>query len=69
MKLDFPRQIFEKYVSNVMVIHPVGAEFFHSDRQTDIRDEGNNLFRSFANALRNACSLSALTHTCAWPVA
>jgi len=43
LKLEFSRQIFEKY-SNIMKILPVGAELFYADRQTDRRDEANNRF-------------------------
>jgi hypothetical protein len=38
MELGFSRQIIEKYlnvVSNLMKIHPVGADLFHADRRTD----------------------------------
>jgi hypothetical protein len=38
MKLEFPGQILgEKIIqaSNFVKIHPVGAELFHADRQTD----------------------------------
>jgi hypothetical protein len=34
MKLEFSRQIFEKYSFNFMKIRPVGAELFHADGQT-----------------------------------
>jgi hypothetical protein len=53
MKLEFSRQIFEKY-SNIKVIKicPMGAELFHAggrtdgqtDRQTDRHDEAKSLF-------------------------
>jgi len=36
MKLEYSRQIFEKY-SDFMKIRPVGAELFHADGQTDHR--------------------------------
>ena len=40
-----------------MKICPVGAEFFHADRQpnrrTDRHDEANSWFRNFANAPKN----------------
>jgi len=35
MKLELPRQILGKYVSNFMNILPKGAELFHTDGQTD----------------------------------
>ena len=36
-------------ISNFMKIHPVGAEFFHVDRQTDSLDEVSVTFRNFVN--------------------
>jgi hypothetical protein len=44
LKLEFSRQIFEKKpeISSFMNIHPVGADFFHADGQTN--DEANNRF-------------------------
>jgi hypothetical protein len=33
-----------------MKIHPVGAEFFHADGQTDKPDEANSCFSHFAKA-------------------
>jgi len=37
MKLEFSRQIFEKYsISNFMKIRPVGE--FHADGQTDMTE-------------------------------
>jgi hypothetical protein len=35
MKLEFPRQIFEKYINNFMKICPAGAELFRADGRTD----------------------------------
>jgi len=36
MKLEFSRQIFEKYSNfNFMKIRPVGAELFHADWRID----------------------------------
>jgi hypothetical protein len=51
MKLEFFQQIFGKKakIPNFIKIHPVGAELFHSEGQTDM----TNLtvaFRNFANA-------------------
>jgi hypothetical protein len=34
IEMDFSWQIFESYL-NFIKIHPVGAELFHEDRQTD----------------------------------
>ena len=34
-KLEFPREIFRKY-AKLMKTRPVGAELFHTDRQTDM---------------------------------
>jgi hypothetical protein len=43
MKLEFSRQIFEKpQISNFMDIHPMGAEFFHANGNTDRNDETNS---------------------------
>ena len=37
MKLEFSRQILENtQISNCMKIHPVGAEVFHAEVQTDV---------------------------------
>jgi len=39
-----------------MKIHPVGAEFFHADRQTDGQKDMTKLivaYRNFANPLKN----------------
>jgi len=49
MKLEFYRQIFEKYsvLSKFMKICPVGAELFHADRRTDRHDEANSRFPQF----------------------
>jgi len=33
-----------------MKIHPVRAELFHADGQTDRRDEANNRFHNFTKA-------------------
>ena len=35
MKLEFSRQIFEKYPKNLIKIPVVGAEYFHADGRTD----------------------------------
>ena len=42
VKLEFYRQIFKKRnsISNFMETHPVGAEFFHGNRQTDEQTDG-----------------------------
>jgi len=46
--LDF-LEIFSKnnQISNFMKIHPVAAELFHADRQTDRHDEANSRFLQF----------------------
>jgi hypothetical protein len=46
MKLEFSRQIFEKYV-DFMEICQTGAE---CSMRTDGHDEANSLFRNYANA-------------------
>jgi hypothetical protein len=48
MKLEFSRRIFEVY-SNAKFHenHPVGAELFHLDGQTDRHDEANSRFLKF----------------------
>jgi hypothetical protein len=50
MKREFSRYIFEQG-SNIkfMKIHPVGADLFHADRQTDMT-ELIVAYRNFANA-------------------
>ena len=42
-------QIFEKkaWISNLMKIHPVGAELFHADGRTNRHDEANSRFSQF----------------------
>jgi hypothetical protein len=61
MKLEFLRQIFEKYKSKFMQVCPVGAELFHTDGQAEGRTDGQTerqtdttqqivAFRNFANA-------------------
>ena len=60
MILEFPRQIFEKRKKNTQLSHfikirPVGAEMFHADRRTDMR-ELIVASRSFANAPKNGYS-------------
>ena len=52
MKLEFSRQIFEKVsISDFIKIRPIGAEFFHEDRQadrrTDVHDEANSRYSQF----------------------
>jgi len=49
MKLEFSLQIFEKYISNFMKIHPVGAELFHAKRRTHSHDEVNTARRYSVN--------------------
>jgi hypothetical protein len=47
MKFEFSGQIFGK-IYDLMNIRPVGAEWFHADRQTDTRtDETNSRFVQF----------------------
>ena len=54
MKLEFPGQIFEKYsVSDFKEDRPVGDEFFHMDRRTDMTKLIVAL-RNFANEPRNS---------------
>jgi len=51
IKLEFSRQIFEKYISSCMNIRPLGAELFNTDGQTHIRTdkhgEANSRFSQF----------------------
>ena len=50
MKLEFPKQIFEKKNSNVKFhkkIRPVGFALFNSDRRTDRHVEANSRFSQF----------------------
>jgi hypothetical protein len=58
MPLEYSRQIFEEY-PDFMKIRPVGAEWFHADRQTDGRTGGRTdatqlivAFCNFANATK-----------------
>jgi hypothetical protein len=47
MKIEFSKQIFflkKAQISSFIKIRPVGAEFFHADRQTDGSDEANSRF-------------------------
>ena len=46
MKPEFSRQNLKKkpQIPNFMVMHPVGAELFHADGQTDRHDEASSLF-------------------------
>jgi len=58
IKLEFSRQIFEKY-SNIKLhlIRPVGAELFHLDGRTDGRTDMTKLifdFRNFAKVPKSA---------------
>jgi hypothetical protein len=68
MKLEFHRQIFEKYINiqNFMKIRPVGAVLFHVDGRMDGRTDRQThkhthtdmtklivAFRNVANASRN----------------
>jgi hypothetical protein len=50
MKLEFSRQIFEKY-SNIKFheIHPVRTELFHADGQTDEQTDMTKLIIAFRN--------------------
>ena len=54
MKLEFSRQIFEKkaQISSLIKIHPVGAELFHADGQTDMT-KLTVAFCNLANAPKN----------------
>jgi hypothetical protein len=54
MKLEFYLQIFEKYsqISNFVKIRLLGAELFHADWQTDMK-QLIAAFRNFANAPKN----------------
>ena len=54
MKLEFSQQILEKksQISSLIKIRPVGAEFFHTDGQTDVT-KLRVAFRNFPNANTN----------------
>jgi len=64
MKLEFSRQIFEKYSKNFMKIRPVAAEF-HADRQAGMT-KLTVVFRAFTTAPKicnkNSQSVRYLTH-------
>ena len=54
MKLEFSRQIFEKYsISNVMKIHPIAAELFHAEGRTERHDEAKSRFSQFGERAYN----------------
>jgi hypothetical protein len=61
MNLEFPQQVFEKYSNALMTIHPVGAELFHADGQTDMT-KLIAAFRNFANAPKNPYHVSGKVH-------
>jgi len=65
MKLEFSRRIFEKY-SNTKFhkSRPMGTEFFHDDRQTDMTQLVDT-FHNFVNAPTNRWA-SVLAHVL-WP--
>ena len=51
MKLEIPHAIFEKYSKpNSMTIRPLGAEFFHADRQANRYTKLILGSRNFANS-------------------
>ena len=58
MKHEFSRQIFEKH-TNFMQARPVGAEFFHVDRRTDMT-KVIVAFRSFETAPKKRASNTRL---------
>jgi hypothetical protein len=48
MKLEFSRQIFEKFqISNLIKIRPLGAELFQADGRTDKRKDMAQLIVAF----------------------
>ena len=53
MILDFSQQIFKNtQILNFIKIHPVGAELFHVDGQTDMK-KLVVIFHNFVNAPKN----------------
>jgi len=51
MKLAFPRKTVEKQSHiKFQEIHPVAAELFHADGQTDRHDEANSRFSQFCES-------------------
>jgi hypothetical protein len=52
MKLDFSQQVFEKWNSHFIKIHPVGVQLFHADGWTDMT-KPIVAFRDFADAPKN----------------
>jgi hypothetical protein len=62
MKLEFSRQIFEKYLNIKFYAYPVEAELFHADERTDIQTYMKLIvaFRNFANAPKKACAIDML---------
>jgi hypothetical protein len=62
MKFGFSRQIFENtQISNLIKIHPLGAELFRADRRTDM----TNLIADFgkcAKARTNGTAKRSIVH-------
>jgi len=52
MRLEFSRQIFEKYTTNVVKFRVVGAELFHTDGRIDGRDAFSNFAKTPKEKLR-----------------
>jgi len=47
-KLEFSRQIFDKYSDTIFHENPtVGTELFHADGQTEKHDEASSSFSEF----------------------
>jgi len=58
VNIEYSRQILKNtQTSNFMKIRPMSGKLFYADEwtdgQTDRHDEGNSLFRNFANAPKN----------------
>jgi len=54
MKLEFSRQVFEKYSVANYLIRLMGSKLFHADGRTDRHDEANS---RFSQSCERACKL------------
>jgi hypothetical protein len=52
------------HISNLMTIHPLGAELFLADLQMDRRDEANSPFCNFVNMPQNYGCIGKKNKTC-----
>jgi len=60
-KLEYSRQIFDKYSNIKCHDHSVGAELFHIDGRTDKHDEPNSCFSQFCESAKKKKNYNMLT--------